>query len=154
LTNADRPKKQAKSDVFFLWIKFLTAIMVKCRLLTAMRTRAHIVVLCSIIMFFMLASTAEAASHLGFLLPDRAVAVEGNRFYTPQAWATVMKFYKEAYQSVSSVRRFTAVSIPGVKTIHFVNSNPDSRWESANVSSIKGKIYIFVIERRNKPGQK
>ena len=128
--------------------------MGKCRLLTAMKTRAYIVVLCSIIMIFTLVSPAAAESHLGFLLPDRATAVEGGRFYTPQAWATVMKFYKTAYQSVNSVRRFTAVSIPGVKTIHFVNSDPHSRWESANVSSIKGKIYIFVIERRNRPGQK
>jgi len=43
---------------------------------------------------------------------------------------------------------FTAISLPGVKMIHFLNHDPSGTWESANVSSIKGKLYIYVIERK------
>ncbi len=89
-----------------------------------------------------------AESQFGFRLPDDAAQVEGNRFKTSKSWTAVKKFYKKAYQAADNVTRFTAVSVPGVKSIHFVNHDPNSRWESANVSSIKGKIFIFVIERR------
>jgi hypothetical protein len=91
---------------------------------------------------------AEAdLSCLGFKVPNGSVQVEENRFEVGKTWEQVMTFYRKAYQGSDRIRRFLIVSLPGVTAMHFKNVRDSGSWEGANVSRIKGKIYVFCYPK-------
>jgi len=99
-----------------------------------------------VIIAWLLSSAALAAEDqcMGFRLPSNARKVGENRYFVGQSWDATMKFYKKTYGDSKSIKRETAVSVPGVKVIHYRNLS-GGEWSEANVSQIKGETYIFVM---------
>jgi len=88
---------------------------------------------------------ADSTCH-GFKLPRKAEQIETNRYLLDMSFAQAQKFYRRAYAGNSKVKKIIAVTLPGVRAIHYMNLQPKAgKWEGANLSLIKGKVYLFCF---------
>ena len=87
----------------------------------------------------------------GFKLPHKAEAVGANRYLLNISWEQAQRFYRRAYAGNPRVRKTTAVALPGVNAIHFENLRAKvGTWEGANLSRIKGKVFLFCYVKEAK----
>lgn len=116
----------------------------KTRLITVLS-----IIVLSVCFFASLAYADDTCE--GFRLPRKAEKVEANRYLLPMSWDQTLKFYRRAYAGNPRVKKTTAAALPGVNAVHFENLYAKTgSWEGANVSRIKGKVYVFCYVKEEK----
>jgi len=108
-----------------------------------MTTKSLIALLLLSITLWLFPAFAAAETCQGFKLPNGSSEVSKNRYLISKSWEQTLKFYRRAYGGQSGVKSFKSVSVPGVKSVHYKNLTKKGRWQGANVSRIKGKVYVF-----------
>ena len=109
-----------------------------------------LLIVCMFLLFPEIASAEESC--LGFKLPKNSEKVSENRYLLSKSWEQARKFYRKAYRGRKGVHKIDAISIPGVLAIHYKNTRKKQSWTGANVSRIKGRVYVFCFsDGDNKP---
>lgn len=115
----------------------------------------NVLLLLIFILLFSLPAHA-ANSCLGFRLPSGSTEVSENRYLISKAWDITLKFYRRAYAGKHGIRKSNTVAVPGVKSVHYENQSRKGKWQGANISRIRGKIYVFCYPKppKDKKGEK
>ncbi len=90
---------------------------------------------------------AYADKDLGLTMPNYAHKESKHRYRSGKKLSKTVSFFKSKFRSAAHVTSFRAISLPGVKLVHFRNTRPDSDWSGVNISELKGKVYITVLPR-------
>ena len=106
------------------------------------------------LLFFPVRLGAADNSCLGFKLPGTAVEVGENRYRLKHAWDQAAKFYRKSYRHIKGIKKYDVISTPGVKAIHYRNMTKRGKWAGANISNIKGEVFVFCFPKEEPAGKK
>ena len=99
-----------------------------------------------------LASSAVRAEEIkayGLTIVPWSAKVDDDRYRSPRYFKDTIKFYDKLFLGWKNIKKHHEVNLPGVKYVHYENTNDDSKWAGFNVyqAGPQGEVRIFVLKR-------
>lgn len=92
---------------------------------------------------------AEEIKAYGLTIVPWAAKVGDDRFRSPRDFKDTIKFYDKFFLGWKNVKKHREVNLPGVKYVHYENTNPEGKWAGFNVyqAGPQGEVRIYVLKR-------
>jgi hypothetical protein len=100
----------------------------------------------------LLAATSARAEEIkayGLTIVPWAAKVADDRYRSSRDFKETIKFYDKLFLGWKNVKKHHEVNLPGVKYVHYENTNADSKWAGFNVyqAGPQGEVRIYVLKR-------
>ncbi|MBN2362148.1 MAG: hypothetical protein JXR83_22040 [Deltaproteobacteria bacterium] len=92
---------------------------------------------------------AEEIKAYGLTIVPWSAKVGDDRFRSPRDFRDTVKYYDKMFLGWKNVKKHREVNLPGIKYVHYENTNADSKWSGFNVyqAGPQGEVRIYVLRR-------
>ena len=92
---------------------------------------------------------AEEIKAYGLTIVPWSAKVGDDRFRSPRDFKETVKFYDKLFLGWKNVKKHREVNLPGIKYVHYENTNDDAKWAGFNVyqAGPQGEVRIYVLKR-------
>ena len=94
-------------------------------------------------------TAATPPTYLGAPVIPYAKEIHEGRYETKMDFISAKKWFQKQFRGMSNITLKKLVNQPGVKAIHFKNSNSKNKWEGINLYQINRVVRLYIIPREN-----